>query len=107
MATVTQMHPQGRKTEARVDRLVDENGAQIDVPDNSELRVTDDVERSVAGTAPTNWWQAGLIALGIVAFILLALQFFNGSPGTDVQPGTPVAAPEQQVPQLDPPATPQ
>ena len=107
MATVTQMHPQGHRTDARVDRLVDENGAQIDVPDNSELRATDDVERTVAATAPTNWWQAGLIALGIVAFILLALQFFNGSPGTDVQPGTPVAAPEEQVPQADPPATPQ
>lgn len=105
MASVTQMHPQGR-TEARVDRLVDETGAEIEVPEDSELKLSADVERTVGGTAPTYWWQAGLIALGIVAFILLALQFFNGSPGTDVQPGTPVAAPEEQVPQLDPPATP-
>ena len=96
MASVTQMHPQGR-TEVRVDRLVDETGAEIEVSEDSELKVSADVERTVAGTAPTNWWQAGLIALGIVAFILLALQFFNGSPGTDVQPGTPVAAPQTET----------
>jgi hypothetical protein len=98
MATVAKQQP--GKPGARVDFLVDENGYEVDVPDDSELRVTDEVERSVGSTSPTNWWQAGLIALGIVAFILLMLQIFNGSPGTDVQPGTPVAAPEEQVPQI-------
>jgi hypothetical protein len=91
MATITKMHPRGQPTVARVDFLVNEDGYKVDVPDNSELKVTDDIERSVGATAPTNWWQAGLIALGIVAFILLMLQVFNGTPGTDVQPGTPVA----------------
>lgn len=100
MATVTKMHPRGQPTTARVDFLVSEDGQKVDVPDNSELKVTDDVERSVGSTAPTSWWQAGLIALGIVAFILLMLQIFNGSPGTDAQPGTPVAAPQEQVPQV-------
>ena len=100
MATVTKIHPHGPPTAARVDFLVNEDGQKVDVPDNSELKVTDDVERSVGATAPTSWWQAGLIALGIVAFILLMLQVFNGSPGTGVQPGTPVAAPQQQVPQV-------
>jgi hypothetical protein len=107
MANVTQLPPREPPTVAQVDFLVDENGARIDVPDNSSVAPTDQSERSVGSTSPANWWRAGLIALGVVAFILLVLQFFSGSPGTDVQPGTPVAAPEQQVPQLDPPATPQ
>lgn len=107
MASVTETPPRGSPTAARVDYLIDENGAKLDVEDNSELVVTDDVERSVGSTSPTSWWQAGLIALGIVAFILLALQLFGGSPGTGTQPGTPVAAPEAPAPQLQPPATPQ
>ena len=96
MATVTHLHPEGRRTAAKVDYLVDENGQKLDVPDDSELTVTDDIERSVGSTSPTSWWQMGLIGLGIVAFILLMLQIFNGAPGTDVQPGTPVA--EEQHP---------
>jgi len=97
MATATPIHPEGRPGVARVDYLVDENGARVDVPDDSEISVTDDVELSVASTSPTNWWQISLIALGIVALILLILQFFGGTPGTDVQPGTPTAVVEQPV----------
>lgn len=95
MATVTRMHPEGRPAAAKVDYLIDENGQKLDVPDDSELTVTDDIERSVGSTSPTSWWQMGLIGLGIVAFILLMLQIFNGAPGTDVQPGTPVAEEQQ------------
>ena len=95
MATVTQMHPERRPAAAKVDYLIDENGQKLDVPDDSELTVTDDIERSVGSTSPTSWWQMGLIGLGIVAFILLMLQIFNGAPGTDVQPGTPVAEEQQ------------
>jgi len=95
MATATPYHPEGRPSVARVDYLVDENGARVDVPDNSEISVTDDVERSVASTSPTNWWQISLIGLGIVALILLVLQLLNGTPSTDVQPGTPTAVVEQ------------
>jgi len=91
MASVTPANPQGRPTVARVDYLVDENGAKLDVADDSELGVTHDLERSVGSTAPTAWWQIGLIGLGIVALILLVLQIFGGTPGTNVQPGTPVA----------------
>lgn len=91
MATVTPANPGGRPTVARVDYLVDENGAKLDVANDSELGVTHDVERSVGSTSPTSWWQFGLIGLGIVALILLLLQFFGGTPGTSVQPGTPVA----------------
>ncbi len=95
MATVT--HPEARPSVARVDYLVDENGGKIDVRDDSEVTVTSDVERAVASTSPTNWWQISLIGLGIVAFILLVLQLFGGTPGTDVQPGTPTAEVQQPV----------
>lgn len=87
----------GHPSVARVDYLVDENGNRLDVPEESELTVTRDVERTVAATSPTNWWQMSLVALGIVALILLVLQLFGGTPGTDVQPGTPTAEVQQQV----------
>jgi hypothetical protein len=80
---------------ATVDYLIDENASVIDVPDGSVLVPTKDVEQTIAATAPTTWWQVALIALGIVAAILLVLQLLGGSPGTDVQPGTPVAAPTE------------
>lgn len=82
-----------------VDFLVDENGSRLNVPDDSKVVVTDDAERAVASTGPTSWWQAGVIALGIVALILLLMQVFGGTPGTDVQPGTPVAAQQEPAPQ--------
>jgi hypothetical protein len=79
---------------ARVDQLVDENGSPIDVPDDSKLEIASEEQPTIGATGPTNWWRLGLIGLGIVALILLLLQLFGGSPGTDVVPGTPVAAPE-------------
>ena len=95
MASLSNVHPEGRPAVAKVDYLVDENGQKLDVPDDSELTVTDDIERSVGSTSPTSWWQMGLIGLGVVAFILLMLQIFGGTPGTDVQPGTPVSEVQQ------------
>lgn len=59
---------------ARVDQLMDENGQPISLPENSTLRVTRDVEETVGGTGPTNWWKRGLIAVGIVVVILLGFQ---------------------------------
>ncbi|WP_375449997.1 hypothetical protein [uncultured Devosia sp.] len=91
MATVSKFPRQ--PTVAAVDVLVDENGNQIDVPDGSELKVTGEHDEVVASTSPTNWWLYGLIALAIVIAIVLALQMFNGAPGSDVQSGTPTAAP--------------
>ena len=81
-----------------VDYLVDENGSQLDVPDDSTIRPANEFEESVGATGPTNWWRIGLVALGIVAAILLGLQLLGGTPGTNVQPGTPVAAPETMAP---------
>ena len=83
---------------AKVDHLVDENGMKVDVPEESTLKVATDVEQTVGATGPTNWWRLGLIALAIVAAILLALQLMGGNTGTDVIPGTPVAAPQTSTP---------
>lgn len=80
---------------ASVDYLVDENASVVDVPDNSLLAATDDVERSVGGTAPAAWWRFGLIGLGIVAAILLLVQLLGGNPGSDMVPGSPGAAPAE------------
>jgi hypothetical protein len=97
MATLTKPDPEGRPAVARVDYLVDENGQKLDVADDSEITVTSDVERAVASTSPTSWWQIGLVGVGVVALILLLLQLFGGTPGTDVQPGTPTAEVQQPV----------
>jgi hypothetical protein len=80
-------------TVAQVDGLIDENGARVDVPDGSELKVAGRNEASVGATGPTNWWVYGLVALAIVIAILFLLQMFNGAPGTDVQPNSPTSAP--------------
>lgn len=85
-----------RKTNApgaSVDYLVDENASVVDVPDGSTLAPSNDVEDSIGATSPAAWWQVALIGLGIVAAMLLVLQLLGGNPGTQVQPGTPVAAP--------------
>jgi hypothetical protein len=91
----------GNQPAASVDYLVDENASAVNVPDDSNIRPADEIEETVGATGPTNWWMMGLIALGIVVAILLALQLLNGSPGTDVQPGTPVAQPEAVAPAPD------
>lgn len=59
---------------ARVDQLIDENGQPIALPENTTLAVTRDVEETVGGTGPTNWWKRGLIGVGIVVVILLGFQ---------------------------------
>ncbi len=82
---------------AQVDRLVDETGATIDMPDDSSIRPAAEAEPGIGATGPSNWWRYGLLALVIVAAILLALQLLGGNKGTDVIPGTPVAAPQGAV----------
>ena len=84
---------------ASVDFLIDENASRLDVPDGSTVRPAAEGEPNVGGTGPTNWWRAGIIAVAIVAAILLLLQLRGAPPGTDVQPGTPGAAPETPPPQ--------
>ena len=79
---------------AQVDNLIDERGYKIPVGEDTSIKIAADMEPVVGGTSPTNWWRAGLIALFIVAAILLVLQLLNGNRGTDMIPGTPVAAPQ-------------
>jgi hypothetical protein len=80
-------------TVAEVDTLIDENGSPIVVPEDSALKVAGPGEATVGATGPTNWWLYGLIGLAVVIAMLLLMQLFNGAPGTDVQPGSPVSEP--------------
>ncbi|MBN9311389.1 hypothetical protein [Devosia sp.] len=95
MAEVPSRH---EPTVAQVDRLIDENGAPIEIPEDSELKLTHAVEESVGGTGPTAWWRAGLIALAIVVVMLLAFQLLLGKTGIDMVPGTPTAATQPAQP---------
>jgi hypothetical protein len=84
--------PQRSRTVAEVDYLVDENGARLEVPDDTSLKVATDIEQSVGGTGPANWWRLGLAALAVIVVVILVMQLAGGgAPGTDVQPGTPTA----------------
>lgn len=83
---------------AKVDYVVDENASPLDVEDNSTLRPAGDNEETLGATGPTNWWRYGLLVLAALVLVLLALQMFGGTPGTDVQTGTPVAAPQEPAP---------
>ena len=82
---------------AQVDNLIDERGYKIPVGEDTSIKIASEMEHVVGGTSPTNWWRAGLVALFIVAAILLVLQLLNGNRGTDVIPGTPVAAPQTET----------
>ncbi len=89
---------------ARVDALVDENGARIDLPEDSGIRIAVEHDAIIAGTGPTNWWLYGLIGLGIVIAVLLVMQLLQGAPATDMQPGTPTS--QSVVAPADDPAVP-
>lgn len=78
----------------KVDRLINENAAPLEVPADSALSHTD-VGRAIGSNGPTAWWRTGLVALGIVAAILLVFQLLMGGAGTDVVPGTPTTAPTE------------
>ena len=95
------------RTVADVDFMVDENGSRVEVPQDSELKAAGDHEATVGATGPTNWWLYGIGALAIIIAIILLMQVFSGAPGTEVQPGSPVAEPvvEPVVP-IDQTATP-
>jgi hypothetical protein len=86
-----------RNKAASVDYMVDENATPLDVPDGSTVRAARDNEPTLGSTGPTNWWRYGLVALAAIVLALVLMQVFGGTPGTDVQSGTPVAAPETPV----------
>ena len=82
---------------AQVDYIPDERGYKIPVGEDTSLKIASEMDHVVGGSSPTNWWRAGLVALFIVAAILLVLNFLNGNRGTDMIPGTPVAAPQAET----------
>lgn len=65
----------------------------LSVPEAATIRPGSE-RRPLAGGSPAHWWRVGIIAVAIVAALLFALQMLGGWPGTDVQPGTPVAEPQ-------------
>lgn len=75
--------------------LVDEDGNPIE---ESRMQSAPVASPDVVAPGPTAWWRYGLVALAIVAAILLGMQLLSGNKGTDVIPGTPVAAPQNGVP---------
>jgi len=87
-----------------VDRLIDENGSPIEVPEDSAIKVAGEHDLTVGATGPTNWWLYGVVGLAIVAGLLLVMQMFQGAPATDVQTGTPTS--ESVVAPVADPATP-
>ena len=63
---------------------------------NEELKLETEVAEATGVTSPTAWWRWGLVALAVVIVLLLAMQMLGGNKGTDVIPGTPVAAPQAE-----------
>lgn len=78
-------------TVAEVDVLIDENGARIDVPDGTPLKVAGEHDASIGATGPANWWLYAIIGLAIVIAVLFVMQMLQGAPSTAVQPGTPTS----------------
>ena len=62
------------------------------------LKLETEVAQATGVASPTSWWRLGLVALLLVPLILLAVQFLGGNKGTDVVPGTPIAAPQADRP---------
>jgi hypothetical protein len=82
------------KTPADTIKL-DAHGRKLLSPDDSPETFAEEIEAAAGAPGPTAWWRYGIVALAVVIAVLLALQFLGGNKGTDVIPGTPVAAPQQ------------
>lgn len=67
--------------------------SRMSVPEAATIRPASE-RPPLAGGSPAHWWRAGIIAVATVAALLFVLQMLGGWPGTDVQPGTPVAEPQ-------------
>ena len=50
-----------------------------------------ELEQRTGLRGPTGWWLAGLVVLAVLIAIVLGPQLMSG--GTNVKPGTPIAAP--------------
>lgn len=65
---------------------------------DEELKLETEVAEATGVTSPTSWWRIALVAMVVLVALLLAAQLLNGNKGTDVIPGTPIAAPQNNVP---------
>jgi hypothetical protein len=63
------------------------------VRDDLAVKVAGEHLKPARASSPTRWWLYGLVGLAVIIAVLFAMQLINGAPGTDVQPGTPSAAP--------------
>ena len=61
---------------------------------DEELKLETEIAQATGVRSPASWWRLGLVGLMVLAIVLLALQYLGGNKGTDVVPGTPVAAPQ-------------
>jgi hypothetical protein len=78
--------------------LFDEDGNPIEGAGTMQARPAANTDTAAVAPGPTAWWRYGLVALAMVIAILLGMQLLSGNKGTDVIPGTPVAAPQNGVP---------
>lgn len=65
---------------------------------DEELKLETEAAQSTGLVTPTSWWRVGLIALLIVVALLLVGQWLSGNRQTEVIPGTPITAPQNNVP---------
>jgi len=65
---------------------------------DDELRLETEAAQATGVTGPAGWWRIGLVVLLVLVAIVLAMQLLGGNKGTDVIPGTPITAPQNNVP---------
>jgi hypothetical protein len=65
---------------------------------DAELRTETEIAQAAGTASPGGWWRWSLVALLVLVALLLALQLMGGNRQTDVIPGTPITAPQQNVP---------
>jgi hypothetical protein len=72
--------------------------ATTNKPSDEELKLETEAAQATGVTGPAGWWRIGLVVLLVLVAIVLILQLMGGNKGTDVIPGTPIAAPQNNVP---------
>jgi hypothetical protein len=65
---------------------------------DEELKLETEAAQSTGLVTPASWWRIGLVALLAVVALLLIGQLLSGNRQTDVIPGTPITAPQTNVP---------
>lgn len=66
---------------AKVDYLVDENGAPVELDEDEGLRITHDADQTVGATGPTNAMRYVLFGVAVMAVVLIVMQIVSSQPG--------------------------